>query len=134
MPTLTWLFLCACGSGGGGDDDGADGDSDTDSDTGPDCDIEGDRDLDGHDSLACGGDDCDDGDPAILPGASDPNAVWSIEVVDPIARSPGGADVAVAADGTVHVVYADSSEGVVFHADRAGAVWSVETVEEAMGR
>ncbi len=61
---------CGCGDdkkGGGGDAD-SDTDTDTDTDTEPVCE---DDDQDGHPAFDCGGDDCNDGDVLVRPGAAD---------------------------------------------------------------
>jgi len=81
-------------------DSDADSDTDADTDTGPVCDL----DADGHDSVACGGDDCNDGDATIHPGADDrTTTIETIEEGTPYCCYPG--QIGVAADGTVHVGY-----------------------------
>jgi hypothetical protein len=69
MTLLLALLACSPDPEADGPIAEGDTDTDTDSDTGTDCpDADGDGSLD----AACGGDDCDDADPDIHPGALDP--------------------------------------------------------------
>ena len=93
------------GGGGGGDDDDsvADGDADADSDADSDADADADGDADGdadpcanpdrdgdlHPALVCGGDDCNDLDATVHPGAPDggswsSDTVWGTSVYYPV--------------------------------------------------
>ena len=65
------LVLAACPTRDGTET--ADTDTDTDSDTDTDTDVDNDADDDGYDSVASGGDDCNDLDPSVNPGAKE---VW----------------------------------------------------------
>jgi hypothetical protein len=95
-----------------------------------------DADRDGHLAISCGGDDCDDRDAGIHPGAPDPvdrDGEWTIE------RPPElvGDDVSLALDpdGVVHIsVHGTVQPGGVLVGRRELGVWSRETAETAAGR
>ncbi len=98
-----------------------------------DCDV----DLDGVDAVACGGADCNDGDPGVHPGAADVlvDGDWTTETID-----DGVADVSVsytnldvAPGGAVHVSYAHHLLGTLSklrHATDASGAWDVEVVRD----
>jgi hypothetical protein len=65
-------------SGEDADTDGAE-DADGDTESGGDCQVP-DRDGDGHASLECGGEDCDDDDAAVHPGVVEDRG-WTVDVV-----------------------------------------------------
>ena len=94
-----------------GSDAGPAGDGGAATDTGAPTDASGDPcadpdgDGDGYDAVACGGGDCDDGDPDVHPEAVDgPDRTW--EAIDSIPGSEGDEiDLAVDAAGDVHLAY-----------------------------
>jgi hypothetical protein len=100
-----------------------------------DCTVDCDADGDGVQSVGCGGADCNDGDPAIHPGAVDTleEADWAVETID-----DGVADdsvtytnLAIAPGGAVHVSYAHHHLGSLSklrHATDASGAWEVEVV------
>jgi len=139
------IVLCGCGAGkppgalpagpdaGADADSDADTDSDTDSDTGT-WDAPRDDDGDGHFSEESGGDDCDDADPSIHPGAGDR---WAIEVLDDADGTP--AVIAADAAGAIHMVrgvggrlehsvLGDGGESVVVDADAPVSWRPVESI------
>jgi hypothetical protein len=91
-----------------------------------------DQDGDGHLAGSCGGDDCNDGDPAIHPAAPDLNAVPGPWTTSRVLTRPGGTDsgTAIAADrsGGVHIAYAAGRSLGLLYARRAGRGWQVEPV------
>ena len=80
-----------------------------------------DRDGDGHDSVICGGDDCDDGQADVHPGAPDPPA-WTSDLVDD-AGEIGEAALSVGPDGVAHVAYVEG-EITLKYANNADGAWS----------
>lgn len=90
----------------GGED--RDGGTDPGADAGTPC-VPPDRDGDGHAATACGGDDCDDGDPAVHPGAVD--GAFEVTILDSI-RGSEGDELSAAVDraGDLHVAYLWRSE------------------------
>jgi len=116
-------------------DSGVAPDSGSDVDANPDpCPIS-DADGDGHDATTCAGDDCDDADADVHPGAPDGEGVgdWIVESVqegwDPPwpERNPIAAD----ADGLLHVAYVHA--GAALHATNPAGVWIAEEVDRASG-
>lgn len=141
LVALLALPSIGCGrrrGGGGGDDDDdsadgdADGDGDVDVDGDADADADGDaddcstpdRDLDDHPAIACGGDDCDDADPTVHPGAPD-SSTWSSDMVwDTSVYYPS---VTVDSTGVAHAAFTiyDSYTGnaSLGYASNIGGVW-----------
>ncbi len=65
-----------------------------------------DEDGDGFENAECGGEDCDDADPAVNPGASEGGEQsWAIETIVASAEAGRYARIAVDAAGVVHVVH-----------------------------
>ncbi len=92
-----------------------------------------DEDGDGHPALFCGGDDCQDDDPAIYPGARDSNVgvgPWlKTRVMENIpGDSRGQPAIFVEPSGFVHLAH--SSVGLRYASDRSGT-WSAEVVDPA---
>jgi hypothetical protein len=90
-----------------------------------------DADGDGHAASRCGGDDCDDTDPAIHPGGPDLNAVvgrWRDESLAPSQPGDERIDPALVVDpgGAAHLFWRHEPGGIVHATNRTGA-W-VETV------
>ncbi len=137
MGRAPWLLVVAsagwgCGGGrrvaavpdaGGGVDSGADADADSDSDSDSASDV-CDADRDGHDAPSCGGDDCDDADARIHPGARE--VLWMSEDVDDAERGMGAA-ITIDADDVVHVAYGTDS-GVRL-ASQSGRDWATQEIE-----
>lgn len=118
---LILLVLSACGhrrgTGGDGDGDG-EGDGDADGDGLP-CD----RDGDAHESLDCGGDDCDDAAAGVHPGA--PDAIWEVERL-----GQGGEWISfvLGADGAHHLVVGQGLYGIQYLTDASGT-WTTEVID-----
>src|SRR5262245_29175674 len=91
-----------------------------------------DQDGDGHLAGSCGGDDCNDADPAVHPAAPDLNAVpgpWTTSRVLTRARgTDSGTAIAVDRSGGVHIAYAAGPSVGLQYARRAGQGWQVESV------
>jgi hypothetical protein len=90
-----------------------------------------DLDLDGHASSACGGDDCDDTDDAVHPGASEGPGEWTVETID----STGLPVVSLAIDdaGVPAVAYARmGDQALLARATKDGEVWVAS--DEGIGR
>jgi hypothetical protein len=86
-----------------------------------------DEDLDGYESLGCGGDDCNNFDPAIHPGARD-GATWEGEHVD---DSVWGVALALDPAGSAHLHYRHGLETheELRYATNAGERWLIEVQE-----
>lgn len=68
-----------------------------------------DQDADGVLAIACGGEDCDDEDPAAYPGA--PDNSWALEVIDAdLVGAAAKTALVQTSDGTLHAVYSDGAE------------------------
>lgn len=135
MTRFPILLVLAAGCGGSGSDGGdADADTDADSDTDVDSDADTDSetttetssetssetgsetgdpcpvpdaDADGHDRIDCGGDDCDDANPLVHPGA--PDSGPEIDTVE--IGTPGGRpSLSIAPDGMPHVAFQDAND------------------------
>lgn len=97
---------------------------------------EADQDHDGFVSMTCGGDDCDDGDASIFPGApAGSGNGWTLETVHPGSEHDILVDAAAVAgaDGTLHVAYVFTDGGggsTLFYATR-GDSWSHVVVDDA---
>jgi len=122
LPTCTWWddpggLQSNCGGDTGGYSEQTD------------CEVGGDLDDDGHRSMECGGDDCDDHDPSIHPDANE--AVWVEDVVwlAPERRSLGGFDAARDDAGGLHVAFVARGPGVEVHYGIRGATWMLDTLE-----
>jgi hypothetical protein len=90
-----------------------------------------DQDADEVRAIACGGEDCDDENPEIHPGAVDDS--WARETID--IDLLGGAIVSELSrteDGTLHAIYTDGSEAApvsLRHAVKSGSgAWSTEDI------
>jgi hypothetical protein len=83
-----------------------------------------DADGDGHASPACGGDDCDDANPAVHPDADDGG--WEIEPID--AASSWDVAAALDSEGHLHVAYM-GADARFHHATRSGGEWAAEGSE-----
>jgi hypothetical protein len=92
-----------------------------------------DRDGDGYRSRSCGGDDCDDGDATVHPGAWDTNTEpgpWITEFAfgEIPDDSRGRTSLAVDSDGVAHV--AEGRNGLRYANNESGS-WLSESVDEA---
>lgn len=85
-----------------------------------------DEDMDGYMSIACGGDDCDDTDPAAHPGADDIAAPtdWALQRIDD--ASADSIDVEIDESGFVHLFYSD---GRLMRASDASGQWETEYID-----
>jgi hypothetical protein len=103
-------------------------------DAGTDCD----QDRDGFLAAECGGDDCDDADPSVHPGALEAGA-WIDDPIEGAEQGTLGFGFALERDGVAHVVYSwtddDWVEGTDFPenelryaTNRAGA-WTIERID-----
>lgn len=81
----------------------------------------GDLDDDGYPALACGGADCDDGDPEVHPGA--PDARWRFDAIAP--SNLLGAAIR-GDDRGWHVAWSD---GGAWYASGDGDAWAIERVD-----
>jgi hypothetical protein len=92
-----------------------------------------DRDGDGHLAVDCGGDDCDDTNASIHPGALDLNArpgPWTTSrAIANTGGANGGTAIAVDRTGVVHIVYSGRSAPGLLYATRTGEAWRVEMVD-----
>ncbi len=93
-----------------------------------------DRDGDGHARLECGGDDCNDQDPSIHPGAPDPiesAGAWIEETVY-VGGNPSSPALALDPAGGVHMAFGESGDDCtkdqLRFASRALGTWQVEEV------
>ena len=89
------------------------------------CDVP-DRDRDGHASRACGGDDCDDLNSAIHPGA--PEGPWSFQTVDGEGDTGFYPVLALDGAGAPHIVYNDLTRQSVRHATSTAGGWTTEPI------
>jgi len=94
-----------------------------------------DQDRDSHQSLACGGDDCNDLNLSVFPGALDLNAVAGVfsfgpEIEEAHMSTPGmrtGTSLAVDRVGVVRVAY--NALSGIHYAFLPGATWQIEVVD-----
>jgi hypothetical protein len=95
-----------------------------------------DRDGDGYLARGCGGDDCDDANPAVHPGAPDLNAVRGSWIVSRAITSTGGTanGTAIAIDraGGAHIAYAGGSSAGLLYARQTGGGWQVESIDPTL--
>jgi hypothetical protein len=99
--------------------------------TGGPCDVP-DADGDEHDAIDCGGDDCDDQDATIHPGAPD-NAAgqWTLSTVAPGPGTFRSVALALDAAGQPRLAYAEKGETDLHWAEPSGAGWKTEVVKDA---
>jgi hypothetical protein len=117
------LSILVAPLGCGGDDDGFDAGPRTDG--GP-CE-DPDRDDDGHLAELCGGDDCNDTNPSVHPGAYD--GPWSGPVVESyssLTEDPSRVELALGADETAHVLVVQG--GVAYYAVSGASLTYVEPI------
>ncbi len=90
----------------------------------PTCDDDGD--LDGHVAIACGGDDCDDTDPATHAGADDVavSTDWTLQWIDDAYAD--SIDVEIDNTGFVHLFYSD---GRLMEATDESGEWTTEFID-----
>lgn len=108
------------GDSDSGSDVGSDSDTDTDTISLP-CAVDGDGDR--HFAPECGGDDCNDADPSVYPGASDSH--WSVEEVTSHGISPA---IAIAPDGAVVLLALE--DGGITIARKVGDDWSEDSLTD----
>ena len=95
------------------------------------CDV-ADADADGHAAAACGGDDCDDTDPSVHPGAPDDAAgTWTLSTVAPGPGTFRSTALALDAADEPHLAYVDKTSTDLLWAGRDGDVWKTEVVADA---
>jgi hypothetical protein len=98
------------------------------SETGADLCEEFDVDGDGHGSIECGDDDCDDTDPNFGPDA--PDGWVHTMVLGPFDQSVGIPSLAIDSNGTLHVVHLRADEAAMDHAwSNDGTSWETERVD-----
>ena len=93
-----------------------------------------DADGDGYFSLATGGDDCDDSNANVHPGAKDgpvtpANYSATIAKVLDVGPSPSGASVAIGPDGSLHTCTYDSNSKRLAYATNRSGDWVVTQVD-----
>ena len=89
------------------------------------CDVDG----DGFVAVSCGGDDCNDDDPAIHPGAlDDAPGSWRSDVVATDGDTGWSTSVAVDDLGVVHVSFVELDTFEVRYGRRDGATWTFERI------
>jgi hypothetical protein len=87
-----------------------------------------DVDGDGHGSIACGDDDCDDTDPDISPSA--PDGWVHTMVLGPFDRQVGLPSLTIDGNGTLHVVHPRADEAAMDHAwSNDGTSWQTALVD-----
>lgn len=86
-----------------------------------------DEDEDGRESESCGGNDCDDADPTIHPGAPDGTA-WQVETL--AVASLASPTVALDPEGAVWAAFYDDLDVVLARRDPDG--WTTSVVEQAV--
>lgn len=129
IATASVMLAAYGGCSDGSDEDSADDDVTGDDDT---CDGDG----DGYDAEACGGDDCDDGDPTIHPGVEEDES-WAVEIAaSPIGGGGCFSALGLDSDGAAHVAYLHSNwtgstwvDGELWYATNASGKWSSAIVE-----
>jgi hypothetical protein len=117
------MMACGNSSGGGGNADAdvdVDVDSDADTDADP-CDQDGDGSL----APSCGGDDCNDAERAVHPGA--PDVEIETETVDAAAETGWYTSMALGRHGEVGISYEDVSRGDLRVATLIDGVWTSES-------
>ncbi len=87
-----------------------------------------DADGDGHVAEACGGDDCNDGDSTVHPGAVE-DETWAFETVDAAGQTGYATALALDARGALHVAYLDGDAGTLRYATNASGAWVTETID-----
>lgn len=88
-----------------------------------------DADGDGHADAACGGDDCDDTQDTVHPGAEEAWVTTSLG----FGSGAAGLDLARLADGTLHLVWWRASDGSVHYATDSSGAWVDEEVATGAG-
>jgi hypothetical protein len=93
-----------------------------------------DQDRDAYQSLACGGDDCNDLDPNVFPGAPDLNAVAGAFLIAPGIEethmaAPGRTGTSLAVDrvGVVRMAY--NALSGIHYAFQPAATWQIEVID-----
>jgi hypothetical protein len=135
-------FACGSRSSDSAGDAGP-ADSAPDNDGGASCDVP-DADFDGHGSLRCGGDDCDDRDPGTHPGAADE---WSIDTLLTLPPKCAGCSaspvrcvsLALDAEGFIHLAYAryhpeEVPHSLIREGTWSGAGWTFADVDPSRER